>query len=267
MGFLSIFGVVIVAAFIAGASSGILGVFVIGMKMPFLAICTAHSALAGAVIAELLGLPASPGAFVGACLGALVLSILLHRRNGDMNAALGILFSLTIGLAFLGIGLSSGAKTGMFSLLWGSILFVSWEHVITMLEILVILSVFIIIFGKQLKLMLFSRELSGLVMHEGWLLAVLLLLASAIIAVNMEIIGGLLVFSLLSNPAIAALRLSRSFGAALFLSAIFGIISSLGGFFAAYSFDLPVGACIVLTSCLVVILAMIIPTLKTRFCR
>lgn len=264
MDFLGIFGVVLLAALIAGGSSGILGVFVMGLRMPFLAICTAHSALAGAVLSELMGLPSSSGAFVGACIGALVLSLLLHRRDVDMNAALGILFSITIGLAFLGIGLSSGAKTGMFGLLWGSILFVSWPHVALMAGISLLLLIFITVYGGQLKLMLFSREIAGLMFRESLLLGALMILASAIIAVNMNIVGGLLVFSLISNPAIAALRLARSFGAALLYSMAFGMASALGGFFVAYRWDLPVGACIVIASSLIVLAVIFKPNIRER---
>ncbi len=256
--FFQAFGVIMLAALLAGSSAGVLGVFVIGLKMPFLAICTAHAALAGAVLAELAGLPAGPGAFVGACVGALILAVLLHRRNIDINAALGVLFSVTIGIAFLGIGLSAGAKTEMFGLLWGSLLFVSWTHVWTMLGIATVLSLFVLLFGQQLKLMLFNRELAALMIYESVLLGALLLLASAIIAVNMEIVGGLLVFSLLSNPAIAALKLSRSFWGALLLSSVFGAASALLGFLAAYKWNLPTGACIVLTSSIIVFLAIIV---------
>ena len=246
-----------VAAVLAGGSSGVLGVFVVGMQMPFLAICTAHSALAGAVLASFLGFPSGYGAFVGACLGALVLVVLLRRKEIDINAALGILFSLTIGLALLGIGLSPGAKSGMFSLLWGSILFVSWPHVVTMLAICLLLALFILLFGQQLKLMLFSRALASLMIHEGLLMGVLILLISAIIALNIEIVGGLLVFSLLSNPAIAALRIARSLAATFMLSAFFGILSAVGGFAIAYVWNLPAGACIVLVSCSVVLATML----------
>lgn len=256
MDFLTTFGVVLAAAVFAGISAGVLGVYVIGLKMPFLAICTAHAALAGAVVAELAGFTAGPGAFIGACIGALLLTVLLRRRDIDINAALGVLFSVTIGIAFLGIGLSSGAKTGMFSLLWGSILFVTWGHVFAMLVVVAILLLFTLAFYKQLKLLLFNRELASLLIKEGLVLTALLLLASAIIAVNMEIVGGLLMFSLLSNPAIAALKLAQSLPGAFFLSAVFGIASALGGFTVAYFWNLPTGACIVLVSSLIVLISI-----------
>ncbi len=261
------FGVILTAALLAGASAGVLGIFVIGLRMPFLAICSAHSALAGAVIAALLGFSTAAGAFIGACTGALILAALLRHRDFDINAALGILFSVTIGVAFLGIGMSSSSQSGMLSLLWGSLLFVTWRHVLMMLVVAVALAGFVSLFGRQLKVLLFNRELSSLLIRDGVILTVLLVLASAIIAVNMEIIGGLLMFSLLSNPAIAALKLARSFDGALWLSGMFGVLSALGGFLVACVWNLPTGACIVLVSSLLVILTIAYSSLRERYWR
>lgn len=41
---------------LAGASSGVLGTFIVGMRIPFLGVCVAHAALAGAVFGGLCGL-------------------------------------------------------------------------------------------------------------------------------------------------------------------------------------------------------------------
>jgi ABC-type Mn2+/Zn2+ transport system permease subunit len=57
-----------------------------------------------------------------------------------------------------------------------------------------------------------------------------------------------MLYSLISNPAVAALKVARSYGSALILGSAFGSLSALGGFLIAYWFDLPAGACIVLVS-------------------
>lgn len=41
---------------LVGASSGLLGTFIVGMRIPFLGVCVAHAALAGAVFGSLCGL-------------------------------------------------------------------------------------------------------------------------------------------------------------------------------------------------------------------
>ena len=165
--------------------------------------------------------------------------------------ALGALFSLMLGLTFLGIGLIRGPKSAAFGLLWGSPLFVTPGQTAVMAAVGVLLGVFLYLFHKELKVLLFSREMAAVLVPQGWILAALLILIAGVITINLEIAGGLLLFSLLTNPALAALRVARSYRATLAWSGLFGAASALGGFLLAYALDLPAGACIVLFSCLV----------------
>ncbi|MBN1808938.1 MAG: metal ABC transporter permease [Planctomycetes bacterium] len=250
------FAPVMLAAVMGGASAGLLGSFVMGMRMPLLAVATAHAALAGAVFGELVGIPSSAGGFAGALVGALVLGWLLRRRRLDPNVALGTLFSLTMGLAFLGIGLSTGPKSAALGLMWGSLLFVTRTQLVIMAGVMCALLLFVLIFGKELKVLLFSREMAAALLPEGLVFAVVLLFAAAVITVNLHTVGGLLLYSLVCNPAVAAMKLAGTYRAALVLSTLLGAVSALGGFVAAYWLDLPVGACIVLFSSLLVGLAL-----------
>lgn len=252
MGFFDVFGLIITAALIGGGSAGLLGVFVVGMRMPFLAVGAAHFALAGAVFGELASLPHQPCAFVGAVIGAGALGAALRRRTLDPNLAIGVLFSLSMGLAFLGIGLAEGPRSSLLGLLWGSLLFVDAQQLGWIVASAVGLVVFVMAFDARLRTMLFSRELAAVLFNEGLLFGLFLVLASAVITVNLETVGGLMLYSLISNPAVAALRVARSYRSALALGGAFGSLSALGGFLLAYWLDLPAGACIVLVSSAIV---------------
>ena len=258
VGFISIFGTIILSALLGGGSAGLLGVFIIGLRMPFIAVFTAHAALAGAVFGVLIGI--SPGlcGFAGSLSGALLLGFLLKNRTIDPNAALGSLFSLMLGLTFLGIGLSDGPKSPMLGLLWGSLLFVTGGQLIKMAVLTVILIVFVIVFQNELKLLIFSRELASSIIHEWLIFSMLMVLSAGIITINLEIVGGLMLYSLIANPAVAAFRFTRNFRAALIMSSVLGAFSALGGFAAAYWLNLPVGACIVLLSSLIVGISFLI---------
>jgi manganese/iron transport system permease protein len=255
--FFSVFGIILLAVLLGGGTAGLTGVFVMGLRMPFLAVCSAHAAMAGAVYGVVLqerfgvALPADAAGFAGALLGAALLAYLLRRRSLDPNMALGALFSLMLGLTFLGIGLIRGPKSAAFGLLWGSPLFVTPGQTAVMAAVGVLLGVFLYVFHKELKVLLFSREMAAVLVPQGWILAALLILIAGVITINLEIAGGLLLFSLLTNPALAALRVARSYRATLAWSCLFGAASALGGFLLAYALDLPAGACIVLFSCAV----------------
>ena len=252
MTFLGTFGLVIAAALLGGCSAGLLGIYIIGLRMPFIAVFAAHAAMAGAVFGDLAGLPHIAAGFAGAMIGALLLGLLLRHRDLDPNAALGILFSLMMGIAFLGIGLSKGPKSNLLGLMWGSLLFVTGTQLIIMIALTAALIVFLFIFEKELKVLLFSRELASFMIPEWLIFTSLLIFSAGVITINLETVGGLLLYSLIANPAVAALRVARSYRFALFLSGILGALSALGGFITAYWFNLPIGACIVLFSSLIV---------------
>ncbi len=249
---LAAFAPVLAAAVLGGSCAGLLGVLVVGLRMPFLAVCTAHAALAGAVLGHLVGLPPSLGGFIGALGSAVLLGHLLARRDLDPGAALGTLFTLMMGLAFLGLGLGEGPRSELLGLLWGSLLFVGPPQLLLMGVVSLALVGLLLLLDQPLRLLLFSRELAAVLLPERGLFLLVLVLSSAVVTVNLETVGGLMLYALIANPAVAALRLGRSYAAVLGLGAGFGAASAVAGFAVAYWLDLPVGACIVVVSSLLV---------------
>jgi manganese/iron transport system permease protein len=248
LGFWTAFAPVLAAAVLGGSLAGGLGLFIVAMRIPLLALLTAHAALAGAVLGQLCGFsPGLAGAF-GALAGSLLLGLCLRQRDVDPGAVLATLFSLMLGLAFLGIGLMRGARSEALSILWGSLLFVRPAHLWIMAGVAFAFCAFVVVFEQELKLLLFNRELASLHMPEWLFFTAFLVLAGLVIAVNLEVVGGLFIYSLVCNPAIAALRIAGSWRGAITLSVALGAASALTGFFAAYQLDLPVGACIVIAS-------------------
>ena len=153
---------VLIAGAIAGASTGLLGVYIVGMRMPFIGTCISHAAMVGAIYAKLLGLNPTTGAIVVSMITAASLAgIRPSRYSLDINVALGILFSLMLGLTFLGIGLVKDSRSEMLNLLWGTLLFVDWDTVRVIAVLGVILVAFNMAFNKELKAILFSRTIAA----------------------------------------------------------------------------------------------------------
>jgi len=251
---------------LAGASSGVLGTFILGMRIPFLGICVAHAALAGAVFGGLCGLEGHQllwPALAGAMLTALALGLVNPQRaHLDDNTVLSFLFSATMGLAFLGIGLYGilgKSDNDVRSLLWGSLNFCRWSDVRLMLGAFAALAAYVVVFFKELRAILFSRadaEAAGIRATAVW--TGFLILTAATLTVNFQTVGGLMIYSLICNPAAAAFQLARGCRRVLMLSAAFGAVSGLGGFLIAAFTDLPSGAVIVLLSSALVGLAALI---------
>jgi manganese/iron transport system permease protein len=247
---------VLVAGTVAGASTGMLGVFIVGMRIPFLGVCVAHAALAGAVFGSLAGLEGQTllvPALLAAAATALALGLMdTEGLRTDSNALLSLLFSLSMGLAFLGLGLFSvlgRSDNDVRSLLWGSLTFCRWRDVAVMLAGAAGLGAFVLAFGKEMRAILFSREhasAAGIPVMGLWV--AFLVLTSVVLTVNFQTVGGLMIYSLVANPAAAAFQVCRGYARTLGVAAGLGAASGLGGFLAAALTDLPVGAMIVLVS-------------------
>ena len=185
-----------------------------------------------------------------------------QRAHLDDNTVLSFLFSATMGLAFLGIGLYGilgKSDNDVRSLLWGSLNFCRWHDVRLMLGTSLALAAYIAVFFKELRAIMFSRadaEAAGIRVTAVW--SGFLVLTAATLTVNFQTVGGLMIYSLISNPAAAAFQVARGCRRVLLLSAAFGAVSGLGGFLIAAATDLPSGAVIVLVSSALLLVAALL---------
>ena len=141
----------------------------------------------------------------------------------------------------------------MRNLLWGSLAFCRWRDVWLMMAAAAAEVLFVAAFYKEMRAILFSRTHAAAAgVHVTLVWTLFLLLASLVLTVNFQTVGGLMIYSLLTNPAVAATRLVRGYGKVLCVSAGLGAASGVGGFLISAVTDLPTGAMIVILSSLLV---------------
>ena len=243
-------------AFIAGLLGGVacsmVGVFVVTMRLSFIGVCIAHSAFAGALLGLWLGFNPLVGALLFSLLAAAIIGPLADRGELNPDTAVGVVFSLMLGLAFLFVGLMPGAKTEALNLFWGSILTVGQGDLIFLAIVAAIVVGLVTIFYKEIQAVICHREVALAVgIPAAVIFYGLLFLTGATITASLRSIGGLLIYCLILNPAAAAYQLTYSLKRMFLLSAVFGIISCWGGLVASYLLDIPSGASIVVISSII----------------
>jgi len=251
--------ILITGAF-TGIAMGMLGVFIVGMRMPFIGSCISHTALVGAVYAALLELNPTAGAISLSMVGAAGAALIPPgRRHLDANTGQAILLSSMMGLAFLAVGSQRGSRTEMLALLWGNVLFANWHTAAVTGTLTAGLVAFMVVFDKELKAILFSRSLAAATgLHANLVYLLFLCFCGLILAVSLQVIGGLLIFSLLVCPAAAACQLCRGHRAVLIAAGCAGLLSTVLGFAASFAFNLPTGACIVITGTLLFLCSLVV---------
>ena len=260
---LSIFGYqfmqnAILSAFLGGIACGTIGVFVVLMHMPFIGVCMAHAAFAGALLGLWLGFNPLIGAFTFSLLAAAVIGPLADRGELNPETSVGVIFSLMLGLAFLFMGLMSGTKSGALELLWGSILTNTRGDIVLLSIIAAVVVGVVFAFYKEFQATIFHRDMALSVgIPSTLILYGILFLTGATITASLRSIGGLLIFSLILNPAAAAYQLTYSMKRMFLLSATFGVLSGWIGLLFSYLFNIPSGATIVIISSVIFMLATI----------
>ncbi|MCX8154958.1 MAG: metal ABC transporter permease [Verrucomicrobiae bacterium] len=253
---LGLWAPVMLGGALAGASSGALGVYIVGMRIPFLGVCVSHAALAGAVFGALAGL-SGPWMLLPALAGAMISALALglarpERLRTDNNTVMNLLFTGSMGLAFLGLGLFpvfGKSDHDVRALLWGSLNYCRWHDVWLMAGGAALLFLFLALTAKEMRAILFSRtDAAAAGIHVTLVWTIFLVLVALVLTVNFQTVGGLMIFSLMTNPAAAAFLLVRGGNRTLAVAAALGAFSGLAGFIISALTDLPTGATIVLLS-------------------
>lgn len=176
-----------------------------------------------------------------------------------MDSAVGILFSVNLGLAFLFIGMMPGPRTSALSLFWGSILTLTHGDVAVLACVAGLSAGLLILFFKEVQAVVCHRAVALAVGIPATAVFYGMILATGItIAASLTTIGGLLIYSLLILPAAAAFQLTYSLKRMFILAAVFGVLSCWAGLAGSYLWHLPTGATIVLTAALVFSAALLL---------
>lgn len=244
----------LLAGLAASIVSGIIGSYVVVKRIVFISGSISHSVLAGIGAAFWLSRAKgitwiSPlyGAIVAAVASALIIGwIYLNYRQRE-DTIIAALWSVGMAVGVLFIAQTPGSNAELANLLVGNILWVSPSDLFILfgLDLLVLAVVFCL--HKQFLAICFDEEearLQGVPVNALYML--LLILTSIAIVLLIQVVGIILVMTMLTiPPAIANLytsSLSRMMLIAVGLSALFSVV----GMMVSYDLDWPGGATIAL---------------------
>lgn len=248
----------LLAAILGSIACGIVGVWVVLLNIPFVGVAMSHAAFAGAVFGLLLGINPLLTALLFAGISALLIGPVAERADLGPGVSLGVIFSFMLGLAFLGIGLLRGPRTEALRFIWGNILLVGTSDLLLLGLNTLIIGILLLLLNKEIRAVLFNRELARAVgVPERTVFFLLLALSALTVTLNLNTIGGLLIFSLVVSPASAAYQLTYRLSRMYLLSAGFALVASLSGLALSWLFNLPSGAVIICIASLIFALALI----------
>jgi zinc/manganese transport system permease protein len=217
------------AGAVAAVVSGAIGVFVVARGMSFAVHAISELGFTGAAGALVVGISPVIGILGGSLLVGLVLG-LLSLRGRERDSAIGAVLAFGLGLGVLFLSLYQGYATEATNLLFGSIVSVSDAQLRTLAIVGAIVLVGLAALYRPLFFSSVDPEIAEArgVPIRALSVAIFLLLALTT-AEAIQIVGVLLVLTLVITPAAAAQRLTGRPGLALLLSVGIALVSTEGG--------------------------------------
>ena len=230
----------IFAGAVLGVVGGLIGVFVMQRDMAFAVHGISELSFAGAAAALFFGVNVVIGSLAGSLIAAILIGI-LGARARDRNSIIAVLMPFGLGLGILFLALYPGRSANKFGLLTGQIVSVDDPQLGWLLVIGAVVLLGLLVSWRPLAFDSLDADVAASrgvpVRLVSLLFMVLLGLA---VAVSVQIVGALLVLSLLVTPAAAAMRISSSPRAVPLLSVGFALVSVVGGILLALGSALPI---------------------------
>jgi zinc/manganese transport system permease protein len=238
------------AAGIAAVVSGVVGYFLVMRGQTFAGHALSHIGFAGATGAGLIGLAPLWG-LLGFTLAAGVLMGLLSERISNRDIAIGIVLSLALGFGLLFLHYYTSFATQATALLFGNVLAVD-RGMIATLAVLGVMTLAAL--AAIMRPLIFSTLQPELAEAKSVPLRFVSTAFLAIVALAVsecaQIVGVLLVFTLMVGPPAAAQRLTTGLWSGLTLAALLALAEAWLGITLAYHTDWPVSFCIAVLSAL-----------------
>lgn len=258
-------------AFISGILIGlvcpIIGVFLVVRRLSLIADTLSHVALAGVATGLFLqknfvSLQIINPVYIGtlfSLFGVFFMDRLRQVYRFYQELALPIILSSSIGFFVVLISLADGFNADVYGYLFGSLIAISDNELFVILVVTIIIVSIILLLFKELFFISFDDEAahtSGIPVKV--LNIIFSVLVALVISISMNIVGTLLVSSLITLPAASALQLSKSFKQMFLYSIIIAEFSVISGIVLSYYFNITTGGTIVMVLSSILFIILII---------
>lgn len=227
------------AGTIAAIVAALVGYFVVIRNLAFAGHALSHISFAGAAGAGLVHLSPVNGQLLLTIVAALGMGS-LGEKIGKSDMVIGIILAFSLGLGVLFLYLYQAYAGQAMAILFGDVLGVSPHLIHTMLLFSVPCLIALGIIARPLLFATLAPELAEARGVRLSLISMLFLLIVAVAVTEIsQIVGILLVFTLLIGPAAAAVHWAQSFWTGIVLSVILSILTVWIGITLAYITDWP----------------------------
>jgi len=246
----------LLAGTIAAIVAALVGYFIVVRNLAFAGHALSHISFAGAAGAGLLNLSPLTGQLLLTLLAAGGMGWLGEQRRKS-DTAIGIILAFALGLGVLFLSLYTNYAGQAMAILFGDVLGVSRPLLLQMLWFSLPCLLALALIARPLLFASLEPELAEAKGVSLPLISSLFLLIVAVAVTEVsQVVGILLVFTLLIGPAATALNWTRNFWPGIILAVVLAVITVWLGIILAYLTDWPASFWISCLSLVVYLLSL-----------
>ena len=254
----------VVVSMVVGAACALLSCFLILKGWSLLGDAISHAVLPGVVVAYMIGIPFSIGAFFFALLAVVLIGLIKTNTKIKEDAIMGIVFTTMFALGLILISVVT-STVDLTHVLFGELLGISDESAIYTIGTLALVSAVILIFRRSFLVFCFdvthaqSVGMSVKLIHYAFLV-----LLAITITGSLQTVGIILVIAMLITPGSTAFLLTKRFPVMLQIAVGVSVFSSVVGAYSSYYFNISTGGAIVFVQGVIFMMVFTYQTIATE---
>ena len=228
------------AGTIVAIVAGIVGYFVVLRRSSFAAHSLSHIGFAGAAGAALVGVSPVYGLLLFTTVGGSSMAV-LSPKAANRDISIGTVLAFMLGLGVLFISLYTGYATEAYSILFGEILGISSNDVLLTLVAGLIILVAVALVYRPLLFSSLDEDVAEAKGVPTFILGIVFMLLVAVAtSIAVQVVGVLLIFSLMVTPAAIAQQLAKRPQRVILISVGVALMATWLGLFIAFYEPYPV---------------------------
>lgn len=251
----------------ASITSGIVGSYIVVKRIVFISGSISHSVLGGMGLAiwlkrtyGIMWLSPIGGALLAALVSAFLIGWIHLKYRQREDTVIGAIWSTGMAMGVVFTTLTPGYNVELMNFLFGNILWITSSDLKMLLCLDGIVLIITLLFHKKFLTLCFDEQqasLQGISVPFYYLL--LLSLVGISVVVLIQLVGAVLVITMLTIPSAIGGRLTHLLSRMMLIAIGLGGLFTFLGLLTSYQLNWPPGATIALVSALFYLLSLVIP--------
>lgn len=255
----------LIGSLLASIACGIIGTYIVTRRLVFISGGLTHASFGGIGIGLYAGINPLLSAAIFSVLSAFGVEWLTKRKDTREDSAIAVFWTFGMAIGIIFTFLAPGFTPELSTYLFGNILTITKSDLYLLGILAVALILFFGFFLRTIVAIAFDREfaLSQKIPVHFFEYTLMFFIALTIVAC-LQMVGIVLVISLLTLPQMTANLFTNSFKKMIFLSIGIGFLGCAGGLLLSYVLRVPSGAAIIFFSILIYTTCKILKSIQLK---